>query len=218
MRNPIKAALPYKLACLREPSRYKVIYGGRGSAKSWSVARALLMRGAKNPLRILCAREFQNSISESVHRLLADQAGALGLGGFYAVQEAKIVGLNGTEIVFTGLRRNISKIRSFEGCDIVWVEEAQTVSKHSWDVLIPTIRRPGSEIWITLNPDLEEDDTWQRFVVWPPPGAIVQQVNWSDNPWLPEELRREKDHLKSYDPDAACTALRARFRYGAAIR
>jgi PBSX family phage terminase large subunit len=104
--------------------------------------------------------------------------------------------------VFAGLRHNISKIKSFEGADIVWVEEGQTVSKHSWDVLIPTIRKPGSEIWVTFNPDLEEDDVYQRFVVWTLPGSIVQRVNWSDNPWFPAELRAEKDHLKARDRDA----------------
>src|ERR1019366_6166526 len=94
------------------------------------------------------------------------------------------------------------KIKSFEGADIVWVEEGQNVSKQSYDVLIPTIRKPGSEIWVTFNPDLEEDEAWQRFVVWPPPDSIVRKVNWNDNPWLPEELRREKDQLKTRDLDA----------------
>jgi len=102
---------------------------------------------------------------------LADQIEQLGMGDFYTVQEALIVGRNGTEFVFVGLRHNISKIKSFEGVDIVWVEEAQAVSKQSLEVLLPTIRKPGSEIWLTFNPDLEEDDVFQRFIVWPPPGA-----------------------------------------------
>src|ERR1019366_2315054 len=203
MSGPAKrAGLPFKMECLRGASRYKVIYGGRGSAKSWSVARALLLRGARKPLRILCAREFQNSLAESVHQLLADQVEELGLSDIYAIRKGAIAGRNGTAFVFAGLRHNISKIKSFEGADIVWVEEGQNVSKHSFDVLIPTIRRPGSEIWVTFNPDLEEDDAWQRFVVWPLPGSIVQRVNWSDNPWFPAELRAEKDHLKARDPDA----------------
>jgi hypothetical protein len=110
--------------------------------------------------------------------------------------------MNGTEFLFTGLRHNVSKIKSFEGVDIVWVEEGQTVSKHSFDVLIPTIRRPGSEIWVTFNPDLEQDDVWQRFIVSPMPRAVVQEVNWRDNPWFPAELRAEKDHLRLRDPEA----------------
>jgi hypothetical protein len=166
------------------------------------VARALLIRGMKEPLRILCAREFQNSLSASVHRLLAEQVQSLQLDSFYTVQKAAITGANGTRFVFTGLRHNISKIKSFEGVDIVWVEEGQSVSKNSFDVLIPTIRKPDSEIWVTFNPDLEENDVWQRFVLWPLQGSIVQQVNWNDNPWFPAELRAEKDHLRARDLDA----------------
>ena len=198
-----RAQLPFSLACLHQDSRYKVLHGGRGSAKSWSVARVLLIRGTEEPLRILCAREFQNSLADSVHRLLADQIELLQLSAFYRVGKSAIIGANGTEFRFAGLRHHISKIKSFEGFDIVWVEEGQTVSKNSFDVLIPTIRKAGSEIWVTLNPDLEDDDAWQRFVVGPPRAdAIVQPVNWMDNPWLTDELRAEKDHLKARDIDA----------------
>jgi phage terminase large subunit-like protein len=193
---------PDKLRCLFEPRRYKVLYGGRGSGKSWGVARALLILGASKSLRVLCAREFQNSIKESVHKLLDDQIDALGLRPFYQVLDTEIRGRNGTEIIFEGLRRNATKIKSMEGIDICWVEEAQTVSKPSWDLLIPTNRANGSEIWITFNPDLEEDDTYQRFVVSPPSNAIVCLVNWNDNPWFPEELRAEKDDLQAKDLDA----------------
>ena len=174
--SPAGGLLPARLRCLFARSRYKFIYGGRGAAKSWSVARALLLPGKAKPLRILCAREFQNSLAESVHRLLAEQIEELHLSGFYSVQKAVITGGNGTSFVFAGLRHKVSKIKSFEGVDIVWVEEGQTVSKHSFDVLIPTIRRPGSEIWVTFNPDLEEDDAWRRFVAWPIPGSIVQSM------------------------------------------
>jgi PBSX family phage terminase large subunit len=198
-----RAQLPFSLACLHQDSRYKVLHGGRGSAKSWSVARVLLIRGTEQPLRILCAREFQNSLADSVHRLLADQIELLQLSGFYRVKKEVIIGANGTEFRFAGLRHHISKIKSFEGFDIVWVEEGQTVSKNSFDVLIPTIRKAGSKIGVTLNPDLEEDDAWQRFVVGPSRAdAIVQAVNWMDNPWLTDELRAEKDHLKALDLDA----------------
>lgn len=196
---------PDKLQCLFEPARYKVLYGGRGGAKSWGVARALLIQAAAKPLRILCAREFQNSISESVHALLSDQINALGLGGFYQIQNTTIKGANGSEFYFAGLRHNITKIKSFEGVDIVWCEEAQTISKSSWDTLIPTIRKEGSEIWLTFNPSLETDETYQRFVLHPPKGAIVQRLNWSDNPWFPQVLRAEKDELKERDPDAYLT-------------
>jgi phage terminase large subunit len=196
-----KAEFPEKLSFLFQPARYKCLYGGRGGAKSWGVARALLIQGAASPLRILCAREFQNSITESVHHLLQSQITELGLETFYGVQNTTIKGANGTEFVFAGLRNNITKIKSFEGVDRVWVEEAQTVSKSSWDTLIPTIRKDGSEIWLTFNPELETDETYQRFVKNPPSDAKVVKINWNDNPWFPETLRKEKDELKARDPD-----------------
>jgi phage terminase large subunit len=195
----VNAEFPEKLACLFEPSRYKVLYGGRGGAKSWGIARALLILGAKSPLRILCAREFQTSIKDSVHKLLCDQIEALGLLGFYEITQATIRGKNGTEFAFAGLRNNISNIKSFEGVDICWCEEAQSVSRLSWNVLIPTIRKAGSSIWVSFNPELETDETYQRFVLKPPADCVVVKVNWSDNPWFPETLRLEKDALKERD-------------------
>jgi len=197
-----RAEFPQKLACLFEKSRYKVLWGGRGGAKSWGVARALLILGAKSPMRILCAREFQTSIKDSVHKLLSDQIMSLGLEGFYEITQASIRGQNGTEFFFAGLKNNITNIKSFEGVDICWVEEAQTVSKTSWNILIPTIRKENSEIWITFNPELESDETYQRFIVSPPENAIIQKINWYDNPWFPDTLRFEKDALKNRDPEA----------------
>lgn len=194
--------LPEKLSFLFEPHRYKVAYGGRGSGKSWGAAISLLAQGAQKPLRILCAREFQNSISDSVHALLADQIKKLGLDGFYEVQNTAIYGKNGTEFLFAGLKHNVTKIKSFEGVDVCWVEEAQTTSKSSWDVLIPTIRKNGSEIWITFNPELDTDETYKRFVINPPSNAKVVKVNWSDNPWFPDVLREEMEDLKARDIDA----------------
>lgn len=192
---------PEKLQFLFQPARYKILYGGRGGAKSWGVARALLLQAAAKPLRILCAREFQNSIAESVHHLLRTQIDATGLESFYHIENATITGRNGSEFVFVGLRNNVTRIKSFEAIDIVWVEEAQTVSRESWKTLIPTIRKDGSEIWVTFNPELEADETYQRFVVNPPSEAVVCKLNWSDNPWFPETLRREKDELKERDPE-----------------
>lgn len=196
------AEFPHKLQFLFEPIRYKVLYGGRGGAKSWGVARALLIQGAARPLRILCAREFQNSISESVHHLLQNQIADLKLAGFYEVQNNVIRGANGTEFIFAGLRNNITKIKSFEGIDRVWIEEAQTVSKTSWDTLIPTVRKDESEIWLTFNPELDTDETYKRFVAQPPADSRVVKMGWQDNPWFPDTLRREKDALKERDPDS----------------
>lgn len=200
--SELNADFPEPLQFLFEPHRYKVLYGGRGGAKSWGVARALLLQGADSPLRILCAREFQNSITESVHHLLHTQIDELGLNGFYEVQNSQITGVNGTGFVFAGIRNNISRIKSFEGIDRVWVEEAQTVSKSSWDTLIPTIRKDKSEIWATFNPELDTDDTYKRFVTNPPDDAKVVKIGWRDNPWFPEVLAKERDALKARDYDS----------------
>lgn len=197
----MEAQFPKALEFLFKPARYKVAYGGRGSGKSWGFARALLIQGAAEPLRVLCAREFQNSISESVHQLLADQIGHLGLDGFYEIQNACIRGANGTEFIFAGLRHNVNKLKSLEGVDRVFCEESQNISKDSWDTLIPTIRKPGSEIWVCFNPELDSDETFKRFVTEPPEDAIVQKVNWSENPWFPEVLLKEKESCRIRDPE-----------------
>lgn len=198
------AQFPAKLECLFKPekSRYRILWGGRGGAKSWGIARALLILGARKPLRILCAREFQTSLKDSVHKLLCDQIESLGLMGFYEITQASIRAQNGTEFFFSGLKNNVTNIKSFEGVDICWVEEAANVSKLSWNVLIPTIRKEGSEIWISFNPELETDETYQRFVVKPPNDSIVTKINWSDNPWFPETLNLERESLKNRDMDS----------------
>jgi phage terminase large subunit len=182
--------------------RYRGSYGGRGSAKSWQFARALLIHGAQRPLRILCVREFQSSIRDSVHRLLADQVDAVGLAGFYTIGVASILGANGTEFLFKGLRRDVAEIKSTEGIDICWVEEAQAVSDTSWQVLIPTVRKEGSEIWVTWNPMLETDPTQQRFAVNPPPRSIIRKVSFRDNPFLTSVLAEEEAQLFKVDPEA----------------
>lgn len=202
MSDPVKFQFPEAFGPLFKPHRYKVFYGGRGGAKSWAFARALLLEGADRTLRILCTREVQRSIKDSVHKLLSDQIEALGLGGFYEILQNEIRGANGTEIVFSGLSSQTREsIKSFEGVDICWVEEAQVVSKRSWDILIPTIRKPASELWISFNPDLETDETYQRFVVNAPTDSVVTQVNWSANPWFPDVLRQEMADMKARSLD-----------------
>lgn len=194
------AEFPSKLKPLFQPYRYKVAYGGRGATKSWGFARALLILGAKKRRRILCTREIQKSIKDSVHSLLSDQIQAIGLGHHYDVLQTEIRGKNGTEFIFAGLStQTIESIKSYEGIDIVWVEEARAVSKRSWSILIPTIRKEGSEIWVSFNPELDTDETYLRFVVTPPPGSWVHKLTWRDNPWFSETLRQEMEHLKSVD-------------------
>ena len=181
------------------------MYGGRGAAKSWTVARKLLIRAVENPIRVLCCREVQNSIADSVHKLLSDQIGEMGLGAYFDVGAQAIYSRSGAEFLFTGLRQQeVRKIKSYEGVDIAWVEEAQNVSRKSWETLIPTIRKDGSEIWVTFNPYLETDETYQRFVLSPMPDGLgrVVKIGYQDNPWFPEILKQERDLLKARDYEA----------------
>ena len=195
------ADFPAKLRPLFAPKRYKVLYGGRGGAKSWGVARALLIQGANKPLRILCAREVQQSMRDSVHRLLSDQIKALGLESFYEVFDNEIRGRNGTLVIFTGLASHtVDSIKSYEGVDIVWVEEAHGVSKKSWATLIPTVRKDGSEIWLTLNPNMDTDETWLRFCVDQSDDTVLIEINWRDNPWFPAVLNDERLKELARDP------------------
>lgn len=182
--------------------RFKVFFGGRGSGKSHSIARALLIRGMEQPTRILCAREFQKSIKDSVHKLLADLIAEHGLHDFYEVQESKIIGKNGTEFLFAGLRHNVSGIKSMEGVDIVWIEEAENVSDNSYELLIPTIRKEGSEIWITFNTKSLNDPTYRRFVATVSPDIFCRKVSWRDNPYFPAVLDKERLRLQATDGEA----------------
>jgi phage terminase large subunit len=200
--KPVTAEFPEKLAPLFEPHPYKVLYGGRDGCKSWSIARALLILGAQKPLRILCARETMDSIRESVHQLLTDQISNLGLDDFYKPLQSEIRGLNGTEFVFAGLRKQtVGSLKSYEAIDICWVEEASVVSRRSLTILLPTIRKPGSEIWFSLNPDLETDAVYQDFIVNPPKGSFVCKISYHDNSWLSQESKDKIATLKERDPD-----------------
>lgn len=193
----MSAEFPIALEPLFRPGRYKFVKGGRGSGKSWGIARALLIQGSTAVHRILCTREVQKSIKQSVHQLLTDQINELGLGSFYEVLENEIRGRNGTRFYFAGLSDlTADSIKSFEGCTRVWNEEGQTTTKRSWSILTPTIRADGSEIWTSYNPELESDETHQRAVVRPFPDTVVIEMNWRDNPWFPEILEKERLHAK----------------------
>lgn len=200
--HAVEIVFPPKFKGLFEPARYKVFYGGRGGGKSWQMARALILLSVARKRRVLCAREFQTSIADSVHRLLVDQIAALGLLPYFTMTDKTIVSATGSEFIFKGLRRNVQGIRSAEGVDICWVEEAQSVSQESWETLFPTIRKQGSEIWVSFNPLDERDVTWQRFVANPPANAVVQKVGWQDNPYLPQTLDEERKRLLEIDPQA----------------
>ena len=196
-----KIEIPEAFEFLFEPSRLKVMYGGRGGAKSESVARYLLAVGTQESMTILCTREFQKSLKDSVYQLLKEIIeGDEMLADFYRVLTTEIRGKNGTIFIFAGLRHNISNIKSIPNIKKCWVEEAETVSAHSWRVLIPTIRGKDSEILVTFNPDIADSPTYQNFVVNAPDYAVVKKVSYRDNPYFPEVLEIERKYMEEHDP------------------
>lgn len=208
------------LPLVQTNKRYKVFYGGRGAGKSWAIAIALLSLGVQKPIRVLCARELQISIADSVHKLLSDIInGDKALSGFYEVQNKSIIGANGTEFNFKGLKHNANEIKSYEGVDFVWVEEAQAVSDKSWEILIPTVRKEGSEIWISFNPKNPTDPTWQRFVQNQSEDTLAIEVNYFDNPFFPKVLEDERRKLLAADKETHDHIWLGKFdtRYSGAI-
>ena len=202
----VKLQLPYAFRELRAAARYKAFHGGRGGAKSHSFAQELILRGREQPLRVLCCREIQKAISSSVKQLLDDKIEAAGLSssqnGFYTSTDKKIYGGNGTMFLFAGLRTNPDAVKSTEGIDIAWVEEANTVSQRSWGLLTPTVRKPNSEIWASWNRRFATDPVDNMFLGGtPPPRSIIRKVGWQDNPWFPDVLMEEMlwDKKRDYD-------------------
>lgn len=195
----VVADFPEKLSFLFEPYRYKVAYGGRAGMKSWGFSRALLIQGAQRPMRILCARETQSSIAQSVHHTLRSQCYRLGLNDTYEVLESEVrsrKGVHGkdakTSFIFNGLRQlGVDNIKSIEDVDVCWVEEARNLTKYSLDTLIPTIRKGGSELWFSFNPALSTDVIYDRMVLNPPSNSKVVKIGYEDNPWLTQELKDE---------------------------
>lgn len=186
---------------LLEPCRYKVLFGGRGSGKSFGTADALLITGIERRIRVLCAREFQNSIKESVHALLSDRIFDLGFDDFYTINREGISGENGTVFIFKGVVRNTQSIKSMAGITHLWIEEGQSISHASWEVLTPTIREKGSEIWITMNPEHEDDPIYYEFIENETPGAWVESVNWNRNPYFTEVLNEERLRMQQLYPE-----------------
>jgi phage terminase large subunit len=205
MENNVNVNFPEKFRpLLTQKARYKVWYGGRGSGKSWSFARAIIVKAASSKIRVLCCREIQSSIRESVHKLLSDSIEQMGLSGMFTINEREIrCHMTGSEFIFEGLFRNQTRIKSLESIDLTWVEEGQTISEESLQLLFPTIRNPESEIWICFNTRYETDPVWRRFVVNSPDNAIVVKVGWEDNPWFPEVLKKEMEDDYLYRPDEA---------------
>jgi phage terminase large subunit len=189
--------------CLFTPKRYKIFYGGRGGAKSHNFARALLVLGAQKKMRIVCGREIENTTDKSIMKLFADIIYAHGLDDIYTVMDKEIRGANGTEIFTLGLRHNIKGIKSLEAADVFWAEEADAVPDVSWEMIIPTMRKDGSEIWASFNPTSPDDPVYERFVKdVDTDRAIVKKVSWRDNKFISDELRKEIETLKTKDPEA----------------
>jgi len=193
-------------AVLYEVARYKVLYGGRGSTKSWAIADYIVQKTAFGKFRVLCTREIQGSIKDSVYRLLVDRIYFHKLQKYFLINKDSISSIYGSEIIFKGLRQNISEVKSTEGIDICWVEEAEKVAQDSWDVLIPTVRKEGSEIIVSFNPEDEKSATYNMFIEKDGkpvnlPDCLKAFVNWWDNPWFPNVLYREMDWCRKNDPE-----------------
>ena len=197
----LRAEVPRKLKPLLYPKRYKGAYGGRGGAKSHFFAEQALVQCVAKPTRIVCIREVQDSIRDSVRQLLLDKIEKLGVGALFKPFEGEIRGPNGSLIIFKGMQSyNAETIKSLEAYDIAWVEEAQTLSQRSLDMLRPTIRKPGSELWFSWNPRYKTDPVDKFFRGSPSDDAIAVMINWRDNPWFPEVLR--KDMARDFELDA----------------
>lgn len=200
----------------RVPSKFKPLYkhlstnklfyvfhGGRGGGKSWEIADFLLIEGAQRKHRILCCREIQKSIKQSVHKLLSDRIVSLGLEGFYQILDTEIRGQNGTEISFSGLQNHtVDSVKSFEGATITWIEEAQTVSAYSLKILIPTVvRTPNCMIIMSMNPKLPSDAVYADYVTVERDDTVVVQINYTDNKHCPEDLIKLAEQMRDTDYD-----------------
>src|SRR6478752_4959353 len=178
----IRVEVPRKLKPLLYAKRYKGAYGGRGGAKSHFFAEQVILKAYASHKRIVCIREVQNSIKDSVKQLLIDKINKLGVMEWFEVLDQEIRGPHGSIIVFKGMQSyNASNIKSLEGYDIAWVEEAQTLSQHSLDLLRPTLRKDGSELWFSWNPRFKTDPVDMFFRKSPPSDAVSVMVNWYDN-------------------------------------
>jgi phage terminase large subunit len=193
-KNHVFSDLYYKKA------RHKIYWGGRGAAKSWAFAEALIRLMAAIPgLRVLCVREYQASIKESSHKILKDTISRLGMDAWFIVTNESIKSRSGGEFIFKGCHNNENGIKSTEAVDILWAEEAHSISAVSWRAIGPTIRKPGSEVWVSFNMGDENDATYQRFVVNERSDSIVHKVNYDSNPYMSKELRQEMEDDKAID-------------------
>lgn len=187
---------------LTMPARYKGAWGGRGSGKSHFFGGFLVLSSLSRQVRAVCLREVQNSIKDSVKQLIEDKISQYGLASAFDITDAEIRGPNDSLIVFRGLKaHNADSIKSLEGFNVAWVEEAQSVSQKSLDMLVPTIRSEGAELWFSWNPDQPTDAVDKFLRVNPPADSIVVRANYADNPFFPEVLRADMERDRHNDPE-----------------
>lgn len=179
-------------------ARNRVLYGGRASSKSWEFAGRAAQIAQQYKTRFLCVRRYQNKIKDSVYTLIKNQISNFKFGG-YDVMATEIKHDNGSDFAFYGIERNTDEIKSFEGADVLWIEEAHNLTKEQWEILEPTIRKEGSEVWISFNPDLITDFIYQHFIVNPPRNTITRLVNYPENPFLSKTLLETIEEMKEQD-------------------
>lgn len=183
--------------------RNALVHGGRYSLKSHTVARSLLIRGRAGRKRIFCGREFQNSIADSSHQLLSDLIELYGWTDYVITKDSIVNRITGTDFIFKGLRHNAQSVKSIEGIDLAWIEEAQAISRDSIDILTPTVRKPGSQIIWTFNRLLELDPVWETFAINPRPDTLIIEANYDiaiKYGWMPKEILTEIEHDKEFNP------------------
>lgn len=193
---------PVLRAFWQAKARNRVLHGGRASSKSWDAAGRAVYLADNAKLRILCVRQYQNKIAESVYSLLKIQIDRFGVGHRFDIQRDKIYNVGtGTEFMFYGLWRSIDEIKSLESIDILWIEEGHNLTKEQWEILEPTIRKEHSEVWLIFNPKLATDFAYRRFVLDPPPDTIVRRINYDENPFLSQTMLNIIEAAKNGDPD-----------------
>jgi hypothetical protein len=206
-QHQVRLEIPDKLLPIVQPRQFKVMHGGRGGGKSHTVAQVLILFAMQGTHRILCVREVQKSLAESSKRVIEDYIKRMGLSAYFDITQKPDCGIvcktTGSTFSFSGLKDHTAdSIKSFEGATLVWVEEAHSVTAHSWNILIPTIvRTNGAEIWATFNPDQPTDYVYERFVKKSDPDAWVCQINWRDNPWFNKAMNVERLKLKALNDD-----------------
>ena len=202
MRSDSPSLNPALKSFWLQPARYRVLYGGRDSSKSWDAAGFAIFLAQHCKIKVLCTRQFQNRIEDSVYTLLKIQIARFGLRDRFEVLNNKITcKTTGSEFVFYGLWRSIDEVKSMEGIDIHWSEEAHLLTEEQFDVLDPTIRKEGSQHWIVFNPRLISDFTYKRFVTNPLPGTVKRKINYDENPFLSATSRRLIEAMQAEDPD-----------------